>query len=509
MALASPRDGIRPAILLALGCCVVTIGMAAAAEERELGRHEALRAMVPGDFQCGEQAEVTVRAPDPSPFAGDRIALQKLLGGLRIMLGFECPDLQMLVLIGEAAGNEVYRGTASAHEGWVLADLHMPAAADPQIGVPDSAIDDQDELKRVPGDGGTDPEKSDRNQAVPKPVAAEAIVQASLTGMDKPLGAGALSGPEPQPKDIDATSIERRVALVIGNGAYGPDIGRLVNPMNDATDMAGALEAVGFDVTLQVDVDRDQMLRAVIEFGRSLRDGGVGLFYYAGHAVQLDGSNYMIPLGAKLEAEDYVPLETVDINQVLGRMGGANNRLNIVVLDACRNNPFRSISRSVSRGLAQTLAPTGTYIAYSAAPGQVALDGAGRNSPYTSGLVEVLTQPGLQLEEVFKAVRAQVLTSTESKQTPWTSSSITGDFYFRPPEPEEPKSVATASTATPDDVVVWGAIADSQRPEDFEMFLATYPDSALVPFVRQRLSRLQPTTNPGTEPEPPVSHTSR
>ena len=221
------------------------------------------------------------------------------------------------------------------------------------------------------------------------------------------------------------------MALVIGNGAYGPEIGRLANPANDAADIAAALRAAGFEVMLKLDVDRDEMLRAAIDFGSSLRDGGVGLFYYAGHAVQVDGNNYLIPLGAEIDREDYVPLEAVDVNQILGRMGGADNRLNIVVLDACRNNPFRGISRGVARGLAQTLAPSGTYIAYSAAPGQVALDGDGRNSPYTAGLLDMMTRPGLPLEEVFKGVRVKVLASTQEKQTPWTSSSITGDFYFR------------------------------------------------------------------------------
>jgi len=290
---------------------------------------------------------------------------------------------------------------------------------------------------------------------------------------------------------LQAPSSERRVALVIGNGAYGPEIGALANPSNDAADFAEALRAAGFETMLKLDVDRDEMHRAVIDFGRSLDDGGVGLFYYAGHAVQVDGNNYLIPLGARIDREDYVPLEAVDVNQVLGRMGGANNRLNIVILDACRNNPFRSISRGVSRGLAQTLAPTGTYIAYSAGPGQVAFDGDGRNSPYTAGLLDMMTQPGLSLEEVFKGVRVKVLASTEDKQTPWTSSSITGDFYFRQPEPEVAEPVPTAPAAASDDLVVWSAIASSQNAEDFEIFLETYPESPLAPFAKQRLSRLQ------------------
>jgi uncharacterized caspase-like protein len=194
---------------------------------------------------------------------------------------------------------------------------------------------------------------------------------------------------------------EQRVALVIGNSAYGSTIGRLANPANDAADFAEALRGAGFEVMLELDVDYNQMFRAVVNFGRALRDGGVGLFYYAGHAIQVDGNNYLIPIGANIDNEDYVPIETVDVNQVLARMDGADNQLNIVILDACRNNPFRSTSRSLTRGLAATIAPSGTYVAYAAGPGDVALDGDSRNSPYTSALLDVVGEPGLRLEDVF------------------------------------------------------------------------------------------------------------
>jgi uncharacterized caspase-like protein len=480
MAPVSPRraiqDAMRHGSVLLVGCLLVV--SVASAAERELGRHESLRAVVSDDFSCGEQVQVTVRAPEASAFAGDRVALQKLVGGLRIILGFECPDLQQMVLIGEAAGEEVYRGTASAGSGWVLVSLPAPtraADADVEVAARPSDIQAQSE-------GAT--------------VGAGAIAQASPAAIDKSAGGSGRAElesvlPTELPIISQATPSERRVALVIGNGAYGPEIGALANPSNDAADFAEALKAAGFETMLKLDVDRDEMHRAVIDFGRSLDDGGVGLFYYAGHAVQVDGNNYLIPLGAQIDREDYVPLEAVDVNQVLGRMGGANNRLNIVILDACRNNPFRSISRGVSRGLAQTLAPTGTYIAYSAGPGQVALDGEGRNSPYTAGLLDMMAQPGLSLEEVFKGVRVKVLASTEDKQTPWTSSSITGDFYFHQPEPEVAEPLPTAPAAASDDLVVWSAIANSQNAEDFRIFLETYPDSPLAPFARQRLARLR------------------
>jgi uncharacterized caspase-like protein len=310
------------------------------------------------------------------------------------------------------------------------------------------------------------------------------------------IGASAPNAQQPghssDPSAAEGMRHERRVALVIGNAAYGAGIGSLANPSKDAAAVAQALRAADFEVTLKLNVRRDEMLRAMADFGRSLRDGGVGLFYYAGHAVQMGGSNYLIPLGANVDNEDYVPIETVDLNDVLARMGGADNRLNIVILDACRNNPFRTQFRGVTRGLAPTLAPTGTYIAYAAAPGQVAFDGTARNSPYTSALVDELAQPGLRLEDVFKRVGARVVSETKGSQTPWTSSSITGDFYFRLPKSEERETLATPqSPAAPVDISVWSAIANSNNAGDFEVFVKNFPNSALVPFALQRLARLQ------------------
>ncbi len=216
------------------------------------------------------------------------------------------------------------------------------------------------------------------------------------------------------------------MALVVGNTA------------NDARGMAAALRGLGFQVTLKLDLTRDAMLRAAIEFSRELADGGVGLFYYAGHAIQVGGRNYLIPIGATFESEDLVPLETVELDQVLWRMGAAPSRLNIVILDACRDNPFARSFRGLSRGLAATPAPAGVFIAYATSPGGVASDGAGRDSPYTAALMKALEVPGLRLEDVFKRVLAEVRAATRGLQTPWTSASITGDFYFRLPEAAPP-----------------------------------------------------------------------
>jgi hypothetical protein len=172
------------------------------------------------------------------------------------------------------------------------------------------------------------------------------------------------------------------------------------------------------------------MLQAIGEFGKAIQNGGVGLFYYAGHAAQVKGENYLIPIGAKIERESQLPYEAVNMGRVLDEMENAHNRLNILILDACRNDPFVSSSRSGSRGLAIVNAPSGTLIAYSTSPGLTAGDGEGRNSPYAEALVQVMRQPGLQVESAFKQVRNLVRAKTQGAQTPWEVSSLVGDFYF-------------------------------------------------------------------------------
>ena len=298
---------------------------------------------------------------------------------------------------------------------------------------------------------------------------------------------------------------ERRVALVIGNSKYR--FSPLRNPANDARAMAKTLENVGFEVILKLDASRREMRRSMIQFGRRLQDGGVGLFYYAGHGVQLYGDNYLIPVGAEIEAEDHVEIEAIELNQVLGRMGGARNRLNIVILDACRNNPFARMFRSATRGLAQTLAPAGTYIAYATAPGDVAEDGAGRNSLYTQALMRWMQRPGLTIENVFKRVRSRVYRETKGKQVPWTSSSITGDFFFLPKRPEKvagptPKSPRT--DRNPFELAFWNTIQDSRNPSDFRAYLNRFPNGVFTELARNRLAAMTPppTTEKRT-PDPP------
>lgn len=237
-----------------------------------------------------------------------------------------------------------------------------------------------------------------------------------------------------------------RTALVIGNGQYADS--PLRNPPNDAADMAEALRSLGFEVLSFVDLDQIGMKRAIRDFGTKLRaKGGVGLFYYAGHGVQSKGVNYLIPVGAKVDTEEELEYESVQAGFVLAQMESAKNAMNIVILDACRNNPFARSFRSAEKGLASIDAPSGTILAYSTAPGSVASDGAGRNGLYTQELLKQIKTPGLSIEEVFKQVRIHVRGATTEKQTPWEVSSLVGDFYFAG------KPVGGAATAAPLDIL--------------------------------------------------------
>lgn len=221
-----------------------------------------------------------------------------------------------------------------------------------------------------------------------------------------------------------------RTALVIGNSKYKL-ANELNNPINDATEIANSLRQLGFDVTLLKDADLRQMEQAMENFNRKLRQGGTGLFYFAGHGTQVDGENYLIPVEARLEREQDVRYESLALGKLLNVMEDAANDVNIIILDACRNNPFGRKWRSFQGGLA---APTqtvkGTLIAYATSPGKVALDGTGRNSPYTTALLRHIKSPNLNVEQMFKQVRADVLQETNGKQTPWESSSLVGTFAF-------------------------------------------------------------------------------
>ena len=242
---------------------------------------------------------------------------------------------------------------------------------------------------------------------------------------------------------VEEMETEPRVALIIGNSKYSN--APLKNPVNDASDMAEVMKNAGFYTILALDSDAKNMTDVIREFGRRIQRGGVGLFYYAGHAVQVNGENYLIPVNSDITSEDEVPFEAVNASRVLAKMETAGNRVNILILDACRNNPFPGSSRSASRGLAKMDAARGTFVAYATSPGRVASDGDGRNGLYTQMLLKHINLPGKKLEEVFKAVRTDVLTASQ-EQVPWDSSSLTGEFYFQIPDSHERVSVKPIQT---------------------------------------------------------------
>ncbi|TDQ84048.1 putative caspase-like protein [Dongia mobilis] len=306
---------------------------------------------------------------------------------------------------------------------------------------------------------------------------------------------------------------EKRIALVIGNGKYDGAIGPLANPPRDAEVMGKQLAALGFQVVKLVNGDQKAMKRAISDFGGRLLAAGpdaVGLFFYAGHGVQIRGINYLIPVGAAIEREADAELEAVNAEWVLDQMSYAGNSVNIMLLDACRNNPLTRSFRSADRGLARMDAPTGTFVGYSTAPGEVAADGTGENSPYVAALASEMGKPGIALEETFRNVRVRVMAETDQRQVPWDSSSLTGAFYFRAPQqtaaiapqPAAPAAqAATAATAGQEagesERLFWESIKDSSDPAEFEAYLAQYPNGHYSGLARLKVSRLSGASQAG------------
>ncbi|HZI17761.1 MAG TPA: tetratricopeptide repeat protein [Pyrinomonadaceae bacterium] len=310
---------------------------------------------------------------------------------------------------------------------------------------------------------------------------------------------------------VSTEAAERRIALVIGNGSYAT--APLKNPPNDASDMAAALSKVGFTVNHGTNLTQRQMKGLIREFGQKLKAGGQGLFYFAGHGVQLRGRNYLIPVDADITSEADVEDQGVDVNLVLGLMDEAGNGLNVIILDACRNNPFARSFRSASNGLAQVEAPTGTLVAYSTAPGRVARDGGGRNGAYTAELLKQMSMPGLLIEEVMKRVRASLKQQTKGEQVPWESSSLVGDFYFiraageAASTPAPRPAVAAPNPATLE-LSFWESIKGSTDPEDYRAYLKKYPNGTYVPLAENSLRRLAAATAASPVKPPAAGNTA-
>ncbi|MEI8394975.1 MAG: caspase family protein [Rhodospirillaceae bacterium] len=311
---------------------------------------------------------------------------------------------------------------------------------------------------------------------------------------------------------------ERRVALVIGNGAYR-NATPLPNPPNDAKTIAEIVQDAGFELVggkAQLDLDRAATEKVIRTFGQMLRGGAIGLFYYAGHGLQISGVNYLVPISAELGSEADVKYELVDVNFILDEMLHAGNRLNMVLLDACRNNPFGGRGmRSVSSGLAQMQAPSGTVISYATQPGNVAADGTGGgNSPYTTALAESIRTPGRSVFEVFNDVGIAVKKKTGGTQQPWLATSpIEGQFYFKPAA----TPVAVASVAPPSpaaapvqammsadkEALYWETIKDSRNPAYYRAYLEQFPTGVFAGLARAKLAAI-----PASAPPPAPASTS-
>ena len=353
----------------------------------------------------------------------------------------------------------------------------------------------------------------------PPPIAARIVASlASMLLASRPEFAAAdqpAAGPA-------ASGQEQRVALVIGNGRYR-SVPPLQNPPNDARLVADTVSSLGFQLVgdgVVLDADRPTMERAIRAFGKRLRGGAVGLFYYAGHGVQIDGENYLVPVSANVEDPADIKYELISTGYVLDEMRNAGNRLNIVILDACRNNPFGGRGlRSYTRGLAVMQAPAGTIVSYATQPGNTAADGTGKNSPFASALTASMRKPGLSVFETFNDVGLSVKAATGGQQQPWFDTSpIEGNFQFQPrggAVPEVPIAAAGAEGVrapdpTADERAFWESVRDSRSSAELNAYLARYPRGIYSDVAQARLEQLRAapaTATPPTAPAPATAAT--
>lgn len=284
-----------------------------------------------------------------------------------------------------------------------------------------------------------------------------------------------------------AADAERRVALVIGNEAYRA-IGTLSNPAHDAQVIAAALKDAGFEIIggkALVDLDKPAMEGAIRMFGRRLEGGAVGLFYYSGHGMQVADRNYLIPVEAAPRSLADTDFELIGVDVVMKQVALGGGRLSMIILDACRNNPFaRSNTRAPDGGLAPMDAAGGTIISYATAPGKTAADGPrGTNSPYAKALAKAIREPGLGVLDAFNQVGLAVERETGGKQQPWLAiSPVRGQFHFTSGTP-----AAAAVPATDAEVLFWQTIVSSTKPGDFAAYLKQYPHGRFADLARNRL----------------------
>lgn len=294
---------------------------------------------------------------------------------------------------------------------------------------------------------------------------------------------------------LSAQAEDRRVALVIGNSDY-QSVAPLANPRNDAVDLTEALTLAGFEVIEGLDLTRNEMTSTIREFVDQLEGASTGLFFYAGHGLQVDGRNYMIPTDMVLRSEADLQLQAIDMNLVLAHME-RDPRVNIVMLDACRDNPFaQSMTRSLARGLApMETRSVGSLVVYSTQPGAVADDGVGRNSPFTSAFLKYANQPGLEIQQMLRRVRGEVISATDNRQVPWDHSSLTGDVFLIPPaEGVDADAAAIQGLELSDSQVqlqVWNDAKRSGSVDVLRSFITQFPASPFTPSAEARIRGLE------------------
>jgi uncharacterized caspase-like protein len=304
---------------------------------------------------------------------------------------------------------------------------------------------------------------------------------------------------------------ENRIALVIGNSKY-ETVTALPNPANDAKAMTDLLIAAGFEIVSEPDLTQGEMRRTIADFAARLKTMGrdtVALVFYAGHGLQVDGENYLAPIDVNLRSEADVPLQAVRLADLMNALATAPSKTRIVMLDSCRNNPFSEINKTSGRGLAIVDAPTGSIVSYSTAPGAEAEDGDGVNSPYTGAVLTIAKERGLAIEQALKRVRGSVHQTTKGRQTPWESSSLTGDFFFFPGEAKPAAKAGATAQPTAAGGKPSARSVDSWRKElqsrsareaydiiiredtveAYQAYLALYPRESVTPRVREILDR--------------------
>ncbi|MEO5669312.1 MAG: caspase family protein [Ramlibacter sp.] len=288
-----------------------------------------------------------------------------------------------------------------------------------------------------------------------------------------------------------------RVALVIGNSAYPG--AALANPARDARDMGQTLTGLGFQVIELRDGGKAQMAQAIAQVRTALKDRkGVGMLYYAGHGLQLDWRNYMVPVDAKLASAADVASQTIDLGDVVDAFKSAGTRMNIVVLDACRDNPFTGSASA--KGLAQFDAPTGTFLAYATAPGNVASDGeADGNGLYTRFLLAELRKPTARIEDVFKRVRLQVRQKSDGRQVPWESTSLEEDFFFNTGQKIAKPDERARQAAFELERAEWNRVKETRSAADLFDFLQKFPRSEMAEAAQYKLDRI---AKPAVQPAP-------